>query len=257
MKKQFQILAATFITVAFISCSKGGIDAPEAQQMPAEEQTAPNNNGGPGTIDPLSVGLEGRFEFNANLKDQTKQLTDGVASRRIGATYGFDRKGNFKSALSLDGAYSVKLKEVPQQTNTSLSVWIKPSKLDTAGGIVSTTSFLGPHLTQFGPYLSCVVDLMSDIPPYGVIQNAQGAYFGIYNTNWHHVVITYNGSYITVYINNVLKTSIPYTGSIPQSLVEYIVGWSSLKKFWKGHVDDLRFYSRALSAADVQKLYNL
>ena len=99
MKKQFQILAATFITVAFISCSKGDINIPEKQQIPAEEQTAANKSGGPITIDPLSIGLEGRFEFNSNLKDQTKQLADGIASRRGGASYGFDRKGNFKIAL--------------------------------------------------------------------------------------------------------------------------------------------------------------
>ncbi|HEX6171916.1 MAG TPA: LamG domain-containing protein [Chitinophagaceae bacterium] len=255
MKKQFQILAATFITVAFISCSKGDINIPEKQQIRAEEQTAANKSGGPITIDPLSVGLEGRFEFNSNLKDQTKQLADGIASRRGGASYGFDRKGNFKSALYLDGAYSVKLKDVPQQTNTSLSVWIKPSELNAGGGIAFTNSYWGPSLAQSGPNLACVVSLIGDTP-YGVIQNNQGDYFGIYNTSWHHVVIAYNGSYITVYINNVLKTSIPYTGSITQSLVEYIIGWAPIGKFWKGHVDDLRYYSRTLSAADVQKLYN-
>ena len=256
MKKQIQILAATFITVAFISCSKQDIPK-QKEQMSAEEQTAANKPGGPITIDPLSVGLEGRFEFDNNLKDQTRQLADGLASRRTGAAYGFDRKGNFKNALYVDGTYSVKLKDVPQQTNTSLSVWIKPSDLNAAGGIAFTNSYLGPMLSQSGPALACVVGLMSDIPPYGVIQNNQGNYFSIYNSNWHHVVIAYNGSYITVYINNVLKTSIPHTGTIPASLVEYLVGWSSVSKFWKGHIDDLRFYSRTLSAADVQKLYNL
>ena len=254
MKKQFQILAVTFITVAFISCSKQKVEMPETPATPNEEISTSSSSNRP-YIDPLTIGLEGRFEFNSNLKDQTKQLADGIASRRGGASYGFDRKGKFKSALYLDGAYSVKLKDVPQQTNTSLSVWIKPSELNAGGGIASTNLYWGPYLAQSGPYLACVVSLIGDTPN-GVIQNNQGDYFGIYNTNWHHVVIAYNGSYITVYINNVLKTSIPYTGSIPPSLVEYIIGWSSVGKFWKGYVDDLRFYSRTLSAADVQKLYN-
>ena len=35
MKKQIQILAATFIAVAFIYCSKGDINIPENQQIPA------------------------------------------------------------------------------------------------------------------------------------------------------------------------------------------------------------------------------
>jgi hypothetical protein len=256
MKKQFQIFATTIITVAFISCSKQDIKEPQ-EQMSAEEQTAGTRKGGPITIDPLSIGLEGRFEFNSNLKDYTKQLADGIASRRTGASYGFDRKGNFKSAIYFDSTYSVKIKGVPQQTNTSLSVWIKPADLNGAGGIAHTDSYWGPLLSQFGPSLACVVALMSDIPPYGMIQNNQGDYFSIYNANWHHVVIAYNGSYITVYINNVLKTSIPHTGSIPPNLVEYVLGWAPIKKFWKGHLDDLRFYSRTLSASDVQQLYNL
>jgi len=256
MKKQFQILATTLITAALISCSKEKIEMTETPASANEEISTSSSSARP-YIDPLTIGLEARFEFDNNLKDQTKQLADGLASRRTGAAYGFDRKGNFKNALYVDGTYSVKLKDVPQQTNTSLSVWIKPSDLNAGGGIAFTNSYLGPMLSQSGPALACIVGLMSDIPPYGVIQNNQGNYFSIYNSNWHHVVIAYNGSYITVYINNVLKTSIPHTGTIPASLAEYLMGWSSVSKFWKGHIDDLRFYSRTLTAADVQKLYNL
>lgn len=245
MKKQFQFLAATFITVAIISCSKEKVEMTETPSTINEEIATSSSSNRP-YVDPLTISLEGRFEFNSNLKDVTKKLADGVSSKRL-ASYGTDRKGIAKAALYLDGAYSVKLKNVPQQTNTSLSVWVKPSDLSLGGGIATTNLWLGPHLGQSGASLSCAV---------GVPGNTPGEYVNIYNTNWHHVVIAFNGSYITVYINNVLKTSIPYTASIPPSLVDYFVGWSSVTKFWKGYVDDLRLYSRTLSATDVQKLYN-
>ena len=127
MKKQFQILAATVITVAFISCSKEKVEIPETPVATNEEISTSSSSNRP-YIDPLTIGLEARFEFNGNLKNQMRGVADGVPSRRV-PSYGADRKGNFKSSLYLDGAYSVKLNDVPQQTNTSLSVWVKASGL--------------------------------------------------------------------------------------------------------------------------------
>ncbi len=51
MKKQILILAATFITVAFISCSKEKIETPVTNQQ-GEEATAFNSPGRPIVIDP-------------------------------------------------------------------------------------------------------------------------------------------------------------------------------------------------------------
>lgn len=247
MKKQFQILAATFITVAFISCSKERIEMTEMPSTTKEEIATSNSSNRP-YIDPLTVSLEARFEFNGNLKSQPRTVADGVPSRRAPG-YGFDRKGNFKSSLYLDGAYSVKLNDIPQQTNTSLSVWVKPAQLDGAGGIVENDVWQeGPAVCQAGQNLGAAIFTGVSTP---------GDYFPISNSSWHHVVITFDGSNLRVYINNVLKATLPHSASIPTTLSDFFVGWNSVFQFWTGYVDDLRFYSRTLSASDVQKLYNL
>ena len=247
MKKQFKSLAATFITVAFISCSKEKIEMTEMPAITSEEIATSNSSNRP-VVDPLTIGLEARFEFNGNLKCLGRGVADGVPSRRV-PSYGPDRKGIFKSTLFLDGEYFVKLNDIPQQTNTSLSVWVKPSALDNGAYIVAHELWnVGPSVSQGGPSLSGSFFTGVSTP---------GGMAEIFNTNWHHVVLTFDGSNVRFYVNNVLKETISHSANIPPSLSDFFVGWNQAYGFWTGYVDDLRFYSRTLSASDVQKLYNL
>ena len=248
MKKQFLVLATTVVSLVIISCSKEKTEMESSTLNPGEQTASSNAPAERLVVDPLLVNLEGRFEFNSNLKDLSKKLGDGVPTRR-GVSYGFDRKGNFKAALYLDSTYSVKLNDVPQQTKTSLSVWVKPVHLQNGFGGIVTHQTMGPKVDQSVARLSCAV--ATDI-------STPGEYIDIFYPGWHHVVITYDGSNVRAYINNVLKATLPHSASISPSLIDYVVGWSYIWDCnWKGYVDDLRFYSRTLSASDVQKLYNL
>lgn len=213
------------------------------------EEIATSSSSNRPYVDPLTISLEGRFEFNSNLKDLTKKLADGVSSKRA-ASYGTDRKGIAKAALYLDGTSFVKLKSVPQQTNTSLSVWIKPNYLLNAYGSIVTSDLRGPRVLQQLDHLKGT--MATDVSTPGIDAT-------IYNTGWQHVVLTFDGASFKMYLNNVLVEVKPYTASITPKLYDYFLGWDDTwpSVFWNGYVDDLRFYSRTLSATDVQKLYNL
>jgi hypothetical protein len=93
MKKQFQILAATFITVAFISCSK---EKPETNETAINEEVPTKPAGGGGNASPVSLNknLEGLYQFDGNLKEQTGKLADAVptALNTHGVIYTTDRK---------------------------------------------------------------------------------------------------------------------------------------------------------------------
>lgn len=247
MKKQTLILGITFITVTLISCSKEKIEMSEKTST-VNEETAISSSSNRPYVDPLTIGLEGHFEFNGTLKDQTKKLPDGSPSRRI-PSYSADRKSNFKSALYLDGSYYVKLNSVPQQTNTSLSVWIKPKYLINAYGRIVTSNLRGPRVSQSGDQLTGTI---------GTDVSTPGIDAGIYSTGWHHVVLTFDGNFFKMYLNNVLIEAKPYTATITPKLYEYFLGWHQNwpSQFWTGYIDDLRFYSRTLSASEVQALFN-
>ena len=76
---------------------------------------------------------------------------------------------------------------------------------------------------------------------------------------WRHLCVTYSSNLINAFVDNQLFASVSKNlntdGSMP-----LIVGSNSLTRddeFFSGKLDDLRVYDRALSAAEVQALYNM
>lgn len=250
MKKQFQILSAIFMTIVLVSCSKQDVEAPQTPANANEEiATSSASAAGRIVIDPLAVNLEGSFKFDGTLKDNTKNIGDGVPTAR-GVVYTTDRKGNEKSALYLDGYYGVKLKKVPQQTNTSLSVWVKPALFNYA----NFTYVIGS--SAYGPVATQVYSSMTG----GVVMNstsAGGMPYHFADNNWHHMVITYDGFKVRVYIDGQFHSDNHETGFIPASFSDFFLGCAPGKTLWKGAFDDLRFYSKTLSATEVSALFNL
>ena len=77
---------------------------------------------------------------------------------------------------------------------------------------------------------------------------------------WTHVAGTYNGTTLTVWINGARAGSRAITGRTCVNNRPLSVGAKSdpekglLEAFWDGQLDDLRIYSRALSAAEIRGL---
>jgi hypothetical protein len=248
MKKQILIFAAAFVTVAFFSCSKETI---EKQQVTNNEETATVSNrpGQPIVIDPLSVKLEGWFPFDGTLEDKTGKLPNAVPTSR-GYIFGKDRKGNLKSAMYFDSTYALKILNVPQQTNTSLSVWVKFSYQSQFSRRFIGSESVGPAVGQIdNKYIGVV-----EIDTYGAFGYSSG---WDANDSWHHIVVTYDGTAIKFYTDGVLRSTFSKTGSISPTEAKYLLGRDLLGRNWRGYIDELRFYSRTLGATEVQKLYNL
>lgn len=249
MKKQI-LFSAVIISAILFSCSKEKIETNEGQSAASLEQAkASQPNSDFLVINPLNVNLEGSFQFDGNLKDGTKKLVDAIPTTRV-VTYTTDRKGKLNSAIYLNGTYGLKLKKVPQQTNTSLSVWIKPGIIQQVGlSYIAGSSAYGPLFNQISNLLSGGVVMNTTTP--GVAEEY------IANTTWRHLVVTYDGNDVKMYVNGQLIGTNHEPGFIPTSLPDYFIGCLPGFVLWKGAIDDLRFYSRTLSASDVTALYNL
>jgi hypothetical protein len=77
---------------------------------------------------------------------------------------------------------------------------------------------------------------------------------------WHHVVFLRSGRTFQVYIDgNVAKTGTANNSFTTMTTPKQEIGaysyFGSYGGFWKGQMDDVRIYNRALSAAEVQSLY--
>jgi hypothetical protein len=74
----------------------------------------------------------------------------------------------------------------------------------------------------------------------------------------YHLVNTYDGSTLSLYVDGLLVRSQAKSGSINYESKPLYIGTSATNSFYmKGKVDDVRIYSRALSAQEVNDLYNL
>ena len=74
---------------------------------------------------------------------------------------------------------------------------------------------------------------------------------------WYHVVATYDGSERKIYINGKLDTSQAVHGSIAENDQPIIIGaYENASRLFKGTIDDVRIYKKALSANQIWDLYD-
>lgn len=74
---------------------------------------------------------------------------------------------------------------------------------------------------------------------------------------WHFIVGTYDGSTMRLYVDGVQAAETPATGDITPSSSDLIIGQNSDngEDIYKGIVDDIRIYNRALSPAEIGELF--
>jgi len=245
MKKQLFILA-TITTIVFTSCSKEKIEAPQTNQ-PEEIAGARGGGGIIASVD-LKKGLLGLFEFNGNLIDKTGKLEDGVTNTSGPASYTIDRKGFRGKAIKFNGIYNVSLTGVPHSARMSVAAWVKYDSANAMPSVIVSSQSDGPQFVQDYNYF------------YGY-SNPSGnpkIYSGALNDQWHFLVATIDGATLRFYVDGSLVGSVA-SSDVDDSLITFyqLGGGYTAVTNWFGAMDDVRFYDRAISAAEVQALFNL
>jgi len=70
---------------------------------------------------------------------------------------------------------------------------------------------------------------------------------------WHHVAATYDGSYMRIYIDGVLANQMAITGTITVNTNPVSIGYQHgyTNEFFKGKLDEVKIWNRALSACEI------
>jgi gliding motility-associated-like protein len=217
----------------------------------------------------LTNGLVAYFPFNGNANDATGNNHHGQLQNGIQPTA--DRFGNLNSAFLFDGVDDYI--KVPDDgsfstSNFSLVVWFQ-SQSDNLQNLVGKRDF-----TTIGGTAGAQYQFFINYPPFpGIGSNlvgnnsscsniASSSYINtsewICRTKWYCAVITFDGSRHKIYIDGILKKNEPtsFNGFLPcSSDLRFGNWWQGDLLPFKGVMDDIRWYNRALSAEEVGALY--
>ncbi|MDO9574347.1 MAG: LamG domain-containing protein, partial [Candidatus Contubernalis sp.] len=77
------------------------------------------------------------------------------------------------------------------------------------------------------------------------------------NTGWHHVVGVFNGTNALIYIDGILENSVSAPNPIQGWDGRFLIGQNNEANIWfKGTIDEVHIYNRALTAAEVLAISN-
>lgn len=230
-----------FFTGCVVTDDDGGPDTPSETPLPS-----------------LKVGLLGHWDFLGNADDASAQENHGVIS---GARLTSDRHGNENSAYRFDGvddyinvgAAQNLLLSYGGNMPYTISAWVKPSQ--TTGHNFFISKFNGG--VRAGWYLQMTderhIRTYRNLAPWSVQSVDQFPH-----DEWIHCIGLYDGTNLKIYVDGALQASLPF-GSNPSDLsTDILIGAhhsrGEIATFYKGDIDEIRLYNRALTDDEIKYL---
>ncbi|MGA1842466.1 MAG: LamG-like jellyroll fold domain-containing protein [bacterium] len=206
----------------------------------------------------LTNGLVAYYPFNGNAYDESGNGKHGIV---YGSTLCEDRFGNANSAFNFDGVDDY----VIVQKNSSLI----PGNSLTLSAWFKTNSGNQQPILEWNDGNHCGVHMWINVPCWpGTGANLADtinisswniiSYSSDFLLNeWHQLVVTYNG--ITgdacVYLDGVLHKTKNLGSFIPQTSYNLYIGKRPGREQFKGLIDDIYIYNRALSESEIRRIY--
>jgi N-acetylneuraminic acid mutarotase len=169
--------------------------------------------------------------------------------------------GKIDGALSFDGLddyVSIPATADLDLVNLNISAWINTSNYRQDGFIFEKTSN-GQVNSQYNLFLQYNSNSLHwrTKPDSGNYHESRLATNTL--TSWNFVSASYDGITKQIFLNANLSTSDSFSGAIVQNPngISLIGKHPPANYFFNGLIDDVRIYDRALSAQEVQALYNL
>jgi hypothetical protein len=168
--------------------------------------------------------------------------------------------GKIGGALSFDGTndyVKIGASSVFDLQRISISAWVKSDNFSNSGFIFEKTTN-GSVNSQYALFFENGLRFRNEV-------GADDVSFSVSSVGWLFVTSTYDGTRKKLFTNGLERNQVTWTGTIPTSPsgVSAIGGFSQTSHenwsnyIFNGLIDDVRIYDRALSAEEVQALYNL
>ena len=217
-------------------------------------------------------GLVGYWPFNGNANDESVNTNDGTVN---GATLTTDRFGNASSAYDFDGVddyisgTASSSLDVSTTQTLSMSCWINvltfPPYNGGQMGAARIFSLSDVEGTIVGQQYALAINSEAQIywlahGPAGFENNGGNISSSILsNSNWEHLIMTYDGDSIKFYLNGLLVFSKQEIDSF-QAASNGFLNISSLINLpitpFNGQIDDIGIWNRALNQCEISALYH-
>jgi hypothetical protein len=187
-------------------------------------------------------------------------VADASGSGNVGVISGagWDTGGRFGGALAFDGDEDwVTVGDSPSldlTTGMTLQCWVFPATVNgkqtalykEAPGGLSYALFV----SDGGPRASVRINVNG--------QRQVSAPSALPLNTWSHVAATYDGATLRLFLNGFQVAAQAVTGSMSTSTGPLRLGGNSIRnnEFYRGRIDDVRIYNRALSQAEIQSDMN-
>lgn len=212
-------------------------------------------------------GLVAYYPFTRNANDGSGNNHHGILHGPVLAT---DRHGVGQSAYQFDGVDDYI--ELPDEASFdfseyTISVWVRVDTLPVVPApgqpgrytTVNKGSSLGNYTLDVAKYGGASYCNLSYSHRTATGNWSMGCYEGnLYRFNWYQVTVTMDTE-INIYVNGTLEcTSTGMTAPVQNNENVFIGKLRSVsdERPFKGFIDDVRFYNRALSATEIQQIYN-
>ena len=162
-------------------------------------------------------------------------------------------KGKYGSAIYLDGNSDfVSIADSPDLRLTeefTIEAWVRPDSAQTDAPVIEkeTSNFYSYKLLAGGETAGVPEGFVADAPfSWEEVADEEA----LTNKAWSHLAMTYDGAAIRLYVNGKLVDTNSAPG--PQgSEGNLIIGGEETEDFFKGRIDEIRIYDRALDGGEV------
>lgn len=221
----------------------------------------------------LKNGLVGEYLFDASANDTRPNANHGTIFNAISAT---DHTSTGPHALFFDGDNnyvsipSANQLNFPNGSNFSISLWASPSSAQSQ----PTNQIFDIVRKWIGnaegyPFSISYTNSLSPVPDRFFVARYDGAACNnaptlssniVMGDRYYHVVLVKNGNLLKLFVDKILVSETSDTtngGGCSETNTSHVtVGCrGQLVRFYKGLVDDLRFYDRALTQEEINKLF--
>ena len=196
----------------------------------------------------IDSSLEGYYPFNGNAEDITSNGRNFTVYGNTSLTTGRDNSSNSAYYFDGNGDYLEYNTSIPSFTRYTITLWAKPDSTGTYEAM-----FASYNDASFG----FQIDLDSSNNFHIRKASSNGGNITLSSATlgaWTFIAFTYDGTDSKCYINS--ESPVSDTGGTTEFNLFRMGRNRNGNTYFKGSIDELRIYNRALSAIEIQAIYS-